>query len=93
MKGLINEYDINFVKYYCDIETNDYCESIAHEYNVVYNMFPYSSNVVLGEMINEAMREPVDYNIMAKTLQEVTLQHLPLIKSLLTMYKYLQWTT
>ena len=67
-QGLINEYDINFVKYYCDIETNDYCESIAHEYNVVYNMFPYSSNVVLGEMINEAMREPVDYNIMAKTL-------------------------
>ena len=67
-QGLINEYDINFVKYCCDIETNDYCESIAHEYNVVYNMFPYSSNVVLGEMINEAMREPVDYNIMAKTL-------------------------
>ena len=67
-QGLINEYDINFVKYYCEMETNDYCESIVNEYNAVYNMFPYSDNVVLGEAINEAMLAPVDYNIMAKTL-------------------------
>ena len=50
------------------METNDYCESIVNEYNAVYNMFPYSDNVVLGEAINEAMLAPVDYNIMAKTL-------------------------
>ena len=67
-QGLLNKYNINFVKYRCDINTNDYCESIIEEYNGIYNMFPYSSNVVTGQIISDGVSEQVNYNILAKTL-------------------------
>ena len=67
-QGLLNKYNINFVKYRCDINTNDYCESIIEEYNGIYNMFPYSSNVVTGQIISDGVSEQVDYNISAQTL-------------------------
>lgn len=66
--GLLKNHNINFVKYYCNISSEDYCQKNMNNYNVAYNLFDYSANVPLGKLKDDVIRENVDYNITAKTL-------------------------
>ena len=66
-KGLLKYYKINFVKYYCDVNTNDYCDSITKKYNALYNTFDYSENLPLTG-VHTRENTNIDYNLFAKVL-------------------------
>lgn len=65
--GLLNHYKINFVKYYCNVDTKDYCKKIAQSYNSIDTTFDYAENIpLIGVHTRENAN--IDYNTFAKVL-------------------------
>lgn len=65
--GLLNHYKINFVKYYCDINTKDYCKKISQKYNIIETTFDYAENIPL-KGVHTRENTSINYNTFAKVL-------------------------